>query len=106
MVHGQKQKVFHDSILTEWMNDSANGNVVFWSGIILTALSTIDDQKERDFFLNKTIEYIKHYFDSFQSDGYYVEGKKKNNDLYTLRFLEFNFMTFYNFFLENFILKL
>ena len=58
----------------KWATGDDNWNTACWNGVLLTALTQISDQKERDDFLNIAIENTTTFFNAFQEDGYYTES--------------------------------
>ena len=58
----------------KWMSGDGNWNVVCWQGVLLTALTQISDQRERDLFVSQAMTNTMFFFNAFQEDGYYTES--------------------------------
>lgn len=58
-----------------WETADNNWNPVCWAGVVLTALTVISDQSQRDFYVNKSFIHSQNYLRGFLSDGYYTEGE-------------------------------
>ena len=61
-------------LASSWYKIGSNWNAVCWSGVTISALTLLDDEAERQTFLNNLLANGKYYWDSFADDGYPSEG--------------------------------
>ena len=58
----------------DWVFRNSNWNAVCLSGVLIPALTVLDDAKERAFILAGVEESVEYYIGSFCSDGFLDEG--------------------------------
>lgn len=57
-----------------WEKYDNNWNSVCWNGVLLTALTAISDQTQRDLYVNMSFIHSQNYLRAFTPDGFYTEG--------------------------------
>jgi len=57
-----------------WLKSNNNWNSVCHAGVVVAALSTLPDRRERAFFIAAAEKSMRYYLDGFTDDGYCSEG--------------------------------
>jgi len=71
-VRKHSQGVYHGGMFWIWRTN--NWNAVCWSNVVIAAMSILDSDYERAFFLGAAENSIHYFTDSFFDDGYCQEG--------------------------------
>lgn len=71
-VRKHAQGIYHGGMF--WMWRTNNWNSVCWSNIIVAAMSVLESDYERAFFLGAAENSLAYFIDSFFDDGYCQEG--------------------------------
>jgi Heparinase II/III-like protein len=62
------------NIRHDWVFRNSNWNAVCLSGVLIPALTVLDNAKERAFYLAGVEESLEYYINSFTTDGFLDEG--------------------------------
>ena len=60
-----------------WTDQVNNWSVVCWTGVIFAVMTTLNNQTERDFYVEQGLKRSQNFFHAFQEDGFYSEGELK-----------------------------
>ncbi|HEC41477.1 MAG TPA: hypothetical protein ENI20_01435 [Bacteroides sp.] len=71
-VRKHSQGVYHGGMYWIWRTN--NWNAVCWSNVVIAAMSILESDYERAFFLGAAENSIHYFTDSFFEDGYCQEG--------------------------------
>ena len=71
-VRKHSQGIYHGGMFWIWRTN--NWNAVCWSNTVIAAMSILDSDYERAFFLGAAENSIHYFTDSFFEDGYCQEG--------------------------------
>jgi len=71
-VRKHSQGIYHGGMFWIWRTN--NWNAVCWSNVVIAAMSILESDYERAFFLGAAENSIHYFTDSFFDDGYCQEG--------------------------------
>lgn len=71
-VRKHSQGIYHGGMFWIWREN--NWNAVCWSNVVIAAMSILESDYERAFFLGAAENSIHYFTDSFFDDGYCQEG--------------------------------
>ncbi len=71
-VRKHSQGIYHGGMFWIWREN--NWNAVCWSNVVIAAMSVLESDYERAFFLGAAENSIHYFTDSFFEDGYCQEG--------------------------------
>ena len=57
-----------------WSQTDNNWNVVCWTNVAFVALTIIEDQYERDYFIRQAFQNTQLFLNNILEDGYFNEG--------------------------------